>query len=149
MININEYLLSNKHKNAITGIKIPDNIPYAYKNVSVKDLITDVLYNFGEIISRNDLDKAFEGYEKSEFNVIGWYFDANNAYRYEDILNKMFPSDYADTYLSYLDDADLCLTIDEDTNAIIVRFISQDDKAIYIIDTGDNGYIYLCIEKYA
>lgn len=152
MINLNEYLLSNKHKNAITGnvtgIKIPDDIHYSFKDVSVEDLITDVLYNFGDIISKNDLNKAFKGYEKSEFNILCWSWESYDSEKYGAVLDKMFPNGgYEEIYGEYKNDADLYTIIDEDINVIITRFISQDERSIYIIDSGDKGYIYLCIEK--
>lgn len=147
MKQITEYLLGNKNNKITSGIKIPENINFYETNISGENIIEDILYNFYKLFSKEDVREAFKNYENTEFNIICWYYESDNADYCKDVLAKMFPDVYERNYYAYKDAADLYSIVDEDKNAVIARFRSNKDKAIYIIDTGDKGYKYLCIEK--
>lgn len=146
MKQITEYLLGNTNNKITSGIKIPKDIKFYETNISGENIIEDILYNFYKLFSKEDVREAFKNYENTEFNMICWYSKSDNAKYCEDLLNEMFPDGYERNYYAYKDAADLYSIVDEDKNVVIARFKSNDDRAIYIIDTGDAGYMYLCIE---
>ena len=91
------------------------------------------------------LNKLFDGIKSREFMLIEW--DGNHR-GYENAANaieKLFPKN--STYHSYIDNSVYADDIEDMDNSVILKFISKDNKSICVIDTGDYGHAYVCVEK--
>lgn len=120
--------------------KIPKNL-YSDEEAMGTELITRIS---GELnMSKSIIKTLFKGLESSSFDVIFWngnsrgYEDAQNA------INKLFPGD--ESYWLYSEKADLWKQFKN--NACIAKFITNDNKSICIADSGDDGYVYVCVEN--
>ena len=147
MKTIVEFLLDKAHKTVSGGITIPKGLYFTYKDLKGNSIIDAMLNNFNNYFSREDMNKLFKGYKDALFDIIYWNGNSRGFGNADDAINELFPSKHGDNYYSYLDDAELYEEISPDENVFIARFISQDDKAICIVDTGDLGHVYVCVEK--
>ena len=67
------------------------------------------------------------------------YENAANA------IEKLFPKN--STYHSYIYNSVYSDDIEDIDNSVILKFISKDNRSICVIDTGDYGHAYVCVEK--
>ncbi len=119
--------------------KIPKNI-YFDKVATASELIKKFNDDFG--ISKDMLKTLFTGLESAKFKVLisGGYGGCEDA---DDAIDKIFPGD--DSYWGYLEEADLWEDLED--NGCIAKFIANNNKAICIADTGDDGRVYVCVEQ--
>ena len=89
------------------------------------------------------VDKLFAGLTNKTFNYIYWDGNSRGYHDEQDAICSLFPSD--STYYDYIDAAEICE--DYDTDGVLLRFKTKDNKHVCVIDAGDSGYSYVCIEK--
>ena len=118
-------------------VKVPKNI-YTTGTMKAKELV-DKFNNEFDFESSS----LFEGLMDKNFDYIycngnsEGYQDANDA------VHTLFPSD--SLYYDYTDTAEICKDFEE--NGLLLRFKTKDNKHVCVIDDGDNGISYVCIEK--
>lgn len=121
--------------------RIPKNL--YYDEILTGTQLINKIKNETEIKAA-DLNKLFNGIKSSEFMLIEWdgnyegFEDANNA------IQKLFPSD--SSYYDYIGNSVYSAEIKDMDNAVMLKFISKDNRSICVIDTGDSGHAYVCVE---
>lgn len=89
------------------------------------------------------VDKLFAGLTNKTFDYIYWDGNSRGYHDEQDAICSLFPSD--STYYDYIDAAEICE--DYDTDGVLLRFKTKDNKHVCVIDAGDSGYSYVCIEQ--
>jgi hypothetical protein len=115
--------------------KIPKDIYYD-KELSCKDTID---YTSEGI---EGVDELFDGLDNSTFKIIYWDGNSRGYQDASDAIGELFPTG---TYYSYIDNAEWSKDNEED--GILLRFVTRNKKHICVVDAGDNGYCYVCIEN--
>lgn len=128
--------------------KIPDKL-YSNETLTCKEIIEKTIRVFGDYYEgyvktkfKKEVNKLFSDSKNSEFNIIEWSGNEAGYIDEHDAIEALFPSE--STYWDY--DAEYYKMYDEETNGAVFRFISDDNRAICIVDTGDYGYCYVCVE---
>lgn len=133
MKNLTEFI--NEKKEFI--VKVPKNI-YTTGTKKCNELIKMINDEFDFKI-----DKLFVGLTNKNFDYIYWNGDSEGYQEESDAIYSLFPS--GSTYYDYIDAAEICE--DYDTDGVLLRFKTKDNKHVCVIDAGDSGYSYVCIEQ--
>ena len=90
-----------------------------------------------------DIDKLFVGLTNKTFDYIYWNGNSRGYQDESDAIYSLFPSD--STYYDYIDGAEIYE--ETETEGVLLRFKTKNNKHVCVIDSGDSGYAYVCIEK--
>ena len=90
-----------------------------------------------------DIDKLFVGLTNKTFDYIYWNGNSRGYQDESDAIYSLFPSD--STYYDYIDGAEIYE--ETETEGVLLRFKTKNNKHVCVIDGGDSGYAYVCIEK--
>lgn len=133
MKNLKEFITEKKE----FIVKVPKNI-YTTGTKKCKELIKMINDEFDFKI-----DKLFVGLTNKNFDYIYWNGDSEGYQEESDAIYSLFPS--GSTYYDYIDEAEI---YEESENyGVLLRFKTKDNKHVCVIDSGDTGYSYVCIEK--
>ena len=133
MKNLKEFITEKKE----FIVKVPKNI-YTTGTKKCKELIKMINDEFDFKI-----DKLFVGLTNKNFDYIYWNGDSEGYQEESDAIYSLFPS--GSTYYDYIDEAEI---YEESENyGVLLRFKTKDNKHVCVIDSGDTGYSYICIEQ--
>ena len=133
MKNLKEFITEKKE----FTVKVPKNI-YTTGTKKCKELIKMINDEFDFKI-----DKLFVGLTNKNFDYIYWNGDSEGYQEESDAIYSLFPS--GSTYYDYIDEAEI---YEESENyGVLLRFKTKDNKHVCVIDSGDTGYSYICIEQ--
>lgn len=118
-------------------VKVPKNI-YTTGTMKAKELVKKIDDEFDCEVSH-----IFAGLMDKNFNYIYCNGNSNSYQDADDAIKTLFPSD--SSYYDYTDAAEIFKDFEE--NGLLLRFKTNDNKHICVIDDRDNGISYVCIEK--
>ena len=122
--------------------KIPSNL--YYDEILTGTKLINKIKNETEIKSAA-LNKLFDGIKSREFMLIEWDGNYRGFENAANAIEKLFPR--KSTYHSYIDNSVYADDIEDMDNSVMLKFISKDNRSICVIDTGDYGHAYVCVEK--
>ena len=112
-----------------------------------KDINITGTKKYKELIEMFDdefsIDKLFAGLTNKTFDYIYWNGNSRGYRDESDAIYSLFPSD--STYYDYIDGAEIYE--ETETEGVLLRFKTKDNKHVCVIDGGETGYTYVCIEK--
>lgn len=127
-----------------SSIKIPKKLYYD-EILLGKDAIKKITNEFEDYFTPAQIKKLFKGDENKSFKMIYWN---SNSRGYRDAANTLYKLFGEDGWIDgWSDYADYFEFVDEDSNTALGKFTSSNGKVINVIDVGDWGYVYTCIEE--
>lgn len=127
-----------------SSIKIPKKLYYD-EILLGKDAIKKITNEFEDYFTPAQIKKLFKGDENKSFKMIYWNSNSRGYRDAANTLKKLFGEDgWIDGWIDY---ADYFEFVDEDSNTALGKFTSSNGKVINVIDVGDWGYVYTCIEE--
>ena len=112
-----------------------------------KDINITGTKKYKELIEMFDdefsIDKLFAGLTNKTFDYIYWNGNSRGYRDESDAIYSLFPSD--STYYDYIDAAEIYE--ETETEGVLLRFKTKDNKHVCVVDAGDSGYSYVCIEQ--
>ena len=131
MKNIKEFI--NEKKEFIVNVPKDINITGTKKYKELIEMFDD---EFG-------IDKLFAGLTNKTFDYIYWNGNSRGYQDESDAIYSLFPSD--STYYDYIDGAEIYE--ETEIEGVLLRFKTKDNKHVCVVDAGDSGYSYVCIEQ--
>lgn len=131
MKNLKEFI--NEKKEFIVNVPKDINITGTKKYKELIEMFDD---EFG-------IDKLFAGLTNKTFDYIYWNGNSRGYQDESDAIYSLFPSD--STYYDYIDGAEIYE--ETETEGVLLRFKANNNKHVCVIDGGETGYAYVCIEK--
>lgn len=131
MKNLKEFI--NEKKEFIVNVPKDINITGTKKYKELIEMFDDEF----------DIDKLFAGLTNKTFDYIYWNGNYRGYQDESDAIYSLFPSD--STYYDYIDGAEIYE--ETETEGVLLRFKTKDNKHVCVVDGGDIGYAYVCIEK--
>ena len=131
MKNLTEFI--NEKKEFIVNVPKDINITGTKKYKELIEMFDDEF----------DTDKLFAGLTNKTFDYIYWNGNSRGYQDESDAIYSLFPSD--STYYDYIDGAEIYE--ETETEGVLLRFKTNNNKHVCVIDGGETGYTYVCIEK--
>lgn len=131
MKNLKEFI--NEKKEFIVNVPKDINITGTKKYKELIEMFDDEF----------DIDKLFAGLTNKTFDYIFWNGNSRGYQDESDAIYSLFPSD--STYYDYIDGAEIYE--ETETEGVLLRFKTKDNKHVCVVDGGETGYAYVCIEQ--